>query len=84
MVDWPQAKQFWRDGLDTFDIAKHFGVHESVIYNGLNGAWARKGNADDVPGARSQGMLHGLGDQIHISGSKEKVNHAAAHCRSSG
>lgn len=35
MIDWDHARQLWRDGLDTFDIARHFGVQESEIYNGF-------------------------------------------------
>lgn len=36
MVDWNQARQFWRDGLDTYDIAKFFGVPESDIWQRRN------------------------------------------------
>jgi transposase len=35
MIDWAEANQLWRDGLDTHDIAAHFNVHESEIYNGF-------------------------------------------------
>lgn len=33
--DWLTALSLWHNGRDTKDIARHFGVHESVIYNGL-------------------------------------------------
>ena len=32
----PQRKacaMFWQDGLDTYDIAREIGVHESTVYN---------------------------------------------------
>lgn len=35
-VDWDEARlMFFVDEFDTKDIAETFGVHESVIYNGL-------------------------------------------------
>ena len=32
---WWEALRLWQRGMDTKAIASHFGVHESVIYNGL-------------------------------------------------
>jgi hypothetical protein len=33
---WLKAISLWNDGYDTADIAKHFTVPESWIYNGLS------------------------------------------------
>src|SRR5690349_3342449 len=52
MVDWSQARQLFRDGLDTLDIAKHFGVHESVVYNGLAVEQARRSNGHVLPASQ--------------------------------
>ena len=34
--DWARAMSMWEEGINTYDIAHFFGVHESIIYNGLN------------------------------------------------
>jgi transposase len=35
LLDWQIALQMWARGKDTLDIARHFQVHESTIYNFL-------------------------------------------------
>lgn len=34
--DWQKALSMWNEGIDTYSIAGFFGVHESIIYNGLS------------------------------------------------
>ncbi len=70
MIDWNQARQFWRDGLDTYDIAKFFGVPESDIYNGLN----RRSTAYAVSSAASQGMQERGGSQADVSGGAAPID----------
>lgn len=57
MIDWEQARQLFRDGLDTLDIARHFGVHEAEIYNGF-----AQGRSDNVvPASKRVGMQDLIG-----------------------
>lgn len=35
MIDWREARNLFRDGFDTAEIADQFGAAEADIYNGL-------------------------------------------------
>lgn len=73
MTDWPQARQLFKDGLDTSDIAKLFGVHESVIYNGLAVERARRISVNELSSGTGTGIHERSGDETGLQNNARSV-----------